>query len=256
MPVSLAEGQIAALAAAAVRVVPGKANGDIVILCEHGGKTVPAPWRDLGLAAPFLDTHFGSDIGAAQLSLAVAEALEATAVIAAYSRLFLDYNRKTHDPDAFRLDMGGIPVPGNLDLGPDEIALRERIARTPVETAVARLTETARARAIISIHSFSPVWQSQRRSCEIGVMWREDARLPPALVDGLQRHSGRRVEDNQPYDFRSSDWYTLERHGLSVDVPCAYIEVRNDFISTPEGIAGLAPGIADAIADAVAAGSL
>lgn len=223
-------GEIDALAAEAAEVIVGTIRPDIVLLCEHGGRRVPAPWADLGLPAAFFATHYGSDIGAAELTRAVAQVLGATAILAHYSRLFLDYNRKRGDPECRRIEIGGIPIPGNLDLGEGEIEARELVARAPVERAIALRTERHPAKAVVSIHSFSSYWNNARRDCEIGVMWREDSRMAPQLIAELSRSGTHVVRDNEPYDFRSNDWFTLQRHGLDIGVPCAYIEVRNDLI--------------------------
>lgn len=239
--------EVDALAAEAATVVVGTTRPGIVLVCEHGGRRVPAAWSDLGLADAFFTTHFGCDIGAADLTRVLARKLGATAVLANYSRLFLDYNRKRHDPDCRRIEIGGIPVPGNLDLSEEEIAAREAIARTPVESAIALWTEEHPASAVISIHSFSPYWNNAKRSCEIGVMWREDTRIAPRLIEELSARSGYVVRDNEPYDFRTNDWFTLQRHGLDIGVPCAYIEVRNDLIGGSERMEAMAQSLEAAI---------
>jgi len=233
-------GQLDALAAEAASVVAGTTRPRIVLLCEHGGRRVPAAWSNLGLPDAFFATHYGCDIGAAELTRVLAKKLGATAVIANYSRLFLDYNRKRHDPECRRMEIGGIPVPGNIALDEAEIATRESIARTPVEREIARWTEEHPASAVISIHSFSPYWNNAKRSCEIGVMWREDTRIAPRLITELSKHGDYAVRDNEPYDFRTHDWFTLQRHGLEIGAPCAYIEVRNDLIDGSERMDALA----------------
>jgi predicted N-formylglutamate amidohydrolase len=238
-PPHLDRGEIDALAEGAVSVVAGTTRPEVVLLCEHGGRTVPAAWADLGLPGAFFATHHGCDLAAAELTRAIARQLGATAIFANYSRLFLDYNRKRKDPECRRIEIGGIPIPGNLDLTEDEIGLRELIARAPVERAVAVSTERRAARAVISIHSFSPYWNNAKRTCQLGVMWREDTRLAPRLIAELSKRAIYVVRDNEPYDFRTNDWFTLQRHGLQIGVPCAYIEVRNDLIdaSRPEALA-------------------
>lgn len=238
-PGHLRRGEVDALAEGAVSVIAGTSRSDIVLLCEHGGRGVPAPWASLGLPSAFFATHHACDLGAAELTCALARELGASAVIANYSRLYLDYNRKRNDPECRRIEIGGVPVPGNLNLTEEEIDVREQIARAPVERATALWTEERAARAVISIHSFSPYWSNARRQCEIGVMWREDTRLAPRLIEALSRRGTYAVRDNEPYDFRANDWFTLQRHGLQIGVPCAYIEVRNDLIdvSAPEALA-------------------
>lgn len=239
--------EIDALAEGAADVIAGTLHPDIVLLCEHGGRRVPGPWADLGLPSVFFATHHGCDIGAAELTRALAQELGATAIVANYSRLFLDYNRKRDDPECRRIEIGGVPVPGNLDLTAGEIEVREAIARAPLEGATALCTEQRPARAVISVHSFSPYWSNAKRECEIGVMWREDTRLAPRLIGELSRPGTHVVRDNEPYDFRANDWFTLQRHGLEIGVPCAYIEVRNDLIETAARTQALAQYLGTAV---------
>jgi predicted N-formylglutamate amidohydrolase len=250
-PGHLRREEVDALAEEAVSFIAGTGRSDIVLLCEHGGRDVPAPWAALGLPGAFFATHHACDLGAAELTRELAGELGATGIIANYSRLYLDYNRKRNDPECRRIEIGGVPVPGNLDLTEEEIDLRERIGRIPVERAAALWTEERAARAVISIHSFSPYWSNARRECELGVMWREDTRLAPRLIEELSRPGSYVVRDNEPYDFRANDWFTLQRHGLGIGVPCAYIEVRNDLIDSPSRRGVLAKYLGAAILNAV-----
>lgn len=246
---NLSAARIACHADKAVSVLIGDKRPDIVILCEHGGREIPSDWEGLGLPEAFLETHYSHDIGSRKLTLRVAQRLGATSVVANYSRLFLDYNRKAGDPSCIRPDMGGIPIPGNIRISGDERSLRERIARYPVEKALAGLLEGEQpvGRMVISIHSFSPVWETSYRSCEIGVMWKRDERMSAPLIRALQEQARFRVEDNQPYSFAESDWFTLDRHGLSIGVPNAYIEIRNDLIETDQSVDDMAVVVAGGI---------
>ncbi len=248
------EAQIAKLRANAVEIREGSENSELLLLCEHGGRGFPAPWGTLGLPEPFLETHFGSDLGARSLTLAVAQQLDATAVISKYSRLFLDYNRRQGDPSCIRQDMGGIPITENFRISDGEAVLRERIAREPVENAVASFLEGAapKCKVIISIHSFSAIWENQRRSCEIGVMWKDDSRVSAPLIEELTKSGNYAVRDNEPYDFRENDWFTLSRHGLDVNNLHAYIEVRNDLLETKDKLEAMVDALAGGITKTMA----
>lgn len=250
--ISLTDTEVTRLASSAVSLHSGSARPEIILICEHGGQLIPEPWNRLGLHDAFLDTHFAHDIGSRDLTLGIAHRIGATAVISNYSRLYLDYNRKPHDDACMRLDMGGIPVPGNLQITDEERHLRERIARHPVERVVSNLLDgdCPRGTMVVSLHSFSPVWDSRRRTCEIGVMWKQDARLPLPLIDAIAAEGQFRIEDNQPYSFKDNDWFTLDRHGLSVGIPNAYIEVRNDLIGCPQDISKMAGVLASVITSA------
>ena len=59
----LSDSAVAALAADGVERLLPDAASPYLLIAEHAGNVVPAPWRDLGLAEPYLDTHFAVDIG-------------------------------------------------------------------------------------------------------------------------------------------------------------------------------------------------
>jgi len=230
---NLPDRERSALAEAAVTLGRGSgALAPLLLLCEHAGNEVPAPWRDLGLAAPFLATHFAGDIGAGALTRLMAARLGAPFVLGNYSRLFLDLNRHPSDWDCLRPDMGGIPVPGNRDITAADKALREAITRAPFDKAVSGLL--AARPAVVSVHSFTPVMGGKARGTEIGVLWRKECRMGPAALESLRRHGGFVIGSNDPYDWHSSEGHTLDRHGLDLGLACLYLEIRNDLLTSDE----------------------
>ena len=143
---------VPAFATPAVTTVAGLlvSVSPLLLLCEHAGNLVPAPWMNLGLPPEFLETHYGYDPGVDGLTRALSQRLNAPAVLARYSRLFLDYNRFASDWDHMRPDLGGIPVPGNLRLRDEDVALRRSIALEPLDEAIAALA--AGRSAVVSVH--------------------------------------------------------------------------------------------------------
>jgi len=230
----LGDAAIAALAAAGVERLLPDAASPYLLIAEHAGNVVPAPWRDLGLAEPYLGTHFAIDIGVDALTRRLSRTLRAPAVIARYSRLFLDYNRPADEWDFMRPDLGGIPVPGNLAVDAADARLRKLVAWAPVERAI---IEAAGRRALISVHSFTPVMGGVRRNVDIGVLWREQSPFVTTMLKTLRTQgaeAGFRIGDNEPYDWRQAVGYTLNRHGLQQGRTCLYLEVRNDLLDDPE----------------------
>ncbi|MBL8581195.1 MAG: N-formylglutamate amidohydrolase [Rhizobiaceae bacterium] len=237
---------VAALAADAVEVVGAASPHPLLLLCEHAGNRVPGPWCNLGLPAALLESHFGYDPGVDGLTRDLAARLGAPAVLARYSRLFVDYNRFEQDWDHMRPDLGGIPVPANLAINPSEKALRRAIAVEPVDEAI-RPIVTGR-RAVVSVHSFTPVMGGHRRDVDIGVLWRKDSAFTRAMLAGLQAHpSGFRIGDNAPYDWRTAMAYSLQTYGLDLGLPCFYLEVNNALFSDSETSARVASTIGDAL---------
>lgn len=234
-----------ALAKASVTLHAAKRPSPLLLVCEHAGNLVPPPWRNLGLAAPFLDTHFAWDIGGAALTLLLAERLAAPAIMANYSRLFLDLNRAPADWDCLRPDMGGIPVPGNLAATEEDGALREAIVRVPFDAAM-RASLAARP-AVVSVHTFTPVMGGKTRPTDIGVLWRKECRMGHQALAELRRQQAFMIGSNEPYDWHVSEGYTLRHHGLDQGLACLYLEIRNDLLTTAADVAKMADALVPAL---------
>lgn len=243
---------VAALAAQAAEVLPGAAASPLLLICEHAGTTIPAPWGDLGLPAPFFATHYAFDPGVEALTRALSARLAAPAVLARWSRIFLDYNRFPENWDHIRPDLGGIPVPGNLGVTPEEAALRRAIAAEPLDTAIAALVPGRRA--VVGVHSFTPVMAGHHRPVDIGILWRERSPFVEAVLAGLHaRAGGLRIGDNAPYDWTQVMAYSLQTHGLDHGLPCFYLEVNNALFSEPETAARVTDLLAGVLAEALPA---
>src|SRR5206468_12930901 len=70
----------------------------LLLVCEHASNAVPEEYASLGLPQAELDRHIGYDIGAAALTRALAERLDATALLGVVSRLVIDINREPWHP--------------------------------------------------------------------------------------------------------------------------------------------------------------
>ncbi len=244
------DDETAVLAARAAELLNPQSASRLLLVCEHAGVEVPAPWRSLGLDACLFSSHFGGDIGADALVRAMARDFQLPVALARYSRLFLDYNRMPDDWCCIRPDIGGIPIPGNLDIDADERSMREAIARRPLEELIER--GVASRRAMISIHTFTPVFDGIRRPWDIGVLWRDDERFAYLARRALERTAaGARIGDNQPYDLRGVETFTLQRHAFSRQLPAIALEIRNDLLRRPADIERLAGALGSALVDCI-----
>jgi predicted N-formylglutamate amidohydrolase len=79
------------------------------------------------------------------------------------------------------------------------------------------------------------------------VLWREEGQLGPAFLDQLRRDGRFAIGDNQPYDWREAEGYTLRRHGLDRGLPCLYLEVRNDLLASAKGCERVAAALLPAL---------
>jgi predicted N-formylglutamate amidohydrolase len=221
----------------------GKGPG--VIVCDHAARRIPkALQKTFGVSKKHMGLHFACDIGAQDLSAALAKKLGLPAVIATYSRLVLDLNRSLKHPWLMTEESDPFPegktykrisIPGNLGLSKAEKQARINALFWPYHDAVtAELRRALKRRKkpwLISVHSFTPDMDGTPRPWEVGVLWDEDEKTGRALIASL-RKAGIIVGDNQPYSMKGSRLKggTMSRHGKGI--PHTLVEVRNDLLRT------------------------
>lgn len=228
----------------------------LLFLCDHASPAVPPALGTLGLPPEAFARHIAADIGAAALTRALAKRFDAPALLARWSRLVVDLNRGADDPTVvMRLSDGAI-VPGNRALTRAEV--QDRIARyhAPYHDAVAATIAEARAAglvpALVSMHSFTPIWRGTERPWHVGVLWDKDARLARPLLERLRREPDLVVGDNEPYSGALEN-DCLYRHGTMNGLPHVLIEVRQDLIADEAGIARWAERLETILRDALQA---
>jgi len=211
-----------------------------LVICDHASRAFPRGMKRLGLPELPSWQHIAWDIGAGELARGLANALDAPAVLAGYSRLIVDCNRKPEDPEAFRLESDGWVVPGNASLG--ELERRTRLACffDPYHEAIAAMLAGFRRRnvvpMVISVHTFTPEMAGTVRPWHIGVLWDKDESSARRLIAGLRRVEGLVVGDNQPYSGKHPSDYTIDHHAEQAGLPHVCIEVRQDTLESPAGV--------------------
>lgn len=212
----------------------------ILLVCEHASNYLPSRYRGLGLSTPQLTRHIAWDIGADALTRALAERLDAAALLARFSRLLVDLNRPHGAASAMPRLSEDVEIPGNLDLSVDE--REERIARvfTPFHDRIARCLDerraAGRATMLVAVHSFTPVFLGQWRPWPIAVLFARSDALGLRIVERLRRETGL-VGVNEPYRIRVDEDYTIPVHGDARGLPAVLIEVRNDGLEDATGVA-------------------
>jgi len=73
-------------------------NLGLLLICDHASSALPPRYGSLGLAAGEFERHIAYDIGAREVTLALAAKLDCPAVLSRYSRLLIDPNRGLDDP--------------------------------------------------------------------------------------------------------------------------------------------------------------
>ncbi len=224
-----------------VETVEGAPDAGVLIVCDHASNAIPPGYGSLGLEREALDRHIAYDIGAAELARALAARLEAPAVLSTFSRLLIDPNRGADDPTLVMRYSDGAIVPGNARADAAEIARRLERFWAPYRNAVTAAAEammaTGEPPALVSIHSFTPVWRGAPRRWKVGVLWDRDDRISKPLLEALAAEPDLHVDgigDNEPYDGALAG-DTIDAVATARGLANALIEIRQDLIAEAPG---------------------
>jgi len=231
-------------------------QASVLLVADHASPYFPASMNQLGLADWVLERHVASDLGSGMLARFLADELDAQLVLAGFSRLIVDPNRKLDDPTAFPEISDGIAIPGNLNLSDGQKALRVQSFFKPYhDTITARLDAFNRrgiAPAVISVHTCTPVFDRVVRPWHIGIMWDQDPRLALPLIEHFNQFEEICAGDNEPYSGRHPHDFTIDYHAEPKGLPHVGIEVRQDLVATQNGARKWAEILADGLKDVLA----
>jgi len=210
----------------------------ILLICEHASNHLPARYGTLGLGPAELESHIAWDPGALGVAKELSRLLDAPLIHATVSRLVLDLNREPSAPDSIWTLSEHTTIPGNLDLDESERAARVREVYDPFHNAIDAFADAREAEgqlaAIVSIHSFTPVYRSVPRPWQIGLIFDRDERFARSVEAGLKQDPALVVGMNEPYSPADRVFHTLERHAERRGLPPLMIEIRNDLIRTED----------------------
>jgi predicted N-formylglutamate amidohydrolase len=231
------DSRMAETAYPAFEAIPGALDAGALIVCDHASNGIPPGYGTLGLPREALERHIAYDIGAADVTRALAEMLGAPAVLSTYSRLIIDPNRGLDDPTLVMRYSDGAIVPGNAYIDAAEIARRSWQFWEPYRREVAATVDAMIASgappALISIHSFTAVWRGFLRPWKVGILWDRDDRMLKPLIEGLLAEPdllADEIGDNEPYDGALAG-DTIDDVATSRRLTNALIEIRQDLIA-------------------------
>jgi predicted N-formylglutamate amidohydrolase len=209
-----------------------------LLIGDHAGRRVPRRLGDLGLPPEAFERHIAWDIGVAGVGERLAAALDAPFIRQAYSRLVIDCNRVPGAADSTPEVSDGQSIAGNLRLGPADLAARRDEIYAPYQAAIAAaLDERERAgrpTLLVSLHSFTPVFQGFRRPWRFGVLHRGDSAFSRRALAWLQKAFGDQAGDNQPYAMDGID-NTIPLHADARGLDYLELEMRQDLIADAAG---------------------
>ncbi|MEL7461701.1 MAG: N-formylglutamate amidohydrolase [Pseudomonadota bacterium] len=209
-------------------------SGDWVVTCDHAANRVPDEigGGTLGLSAPDMARHIAYDVGAAGVARALADALDAPAVLSNFSRLVIDPNRGEDDPTLVMKLYDGTIIPENRAADAAEVDRRLGAYYRPYHTAISAQMAARATPILVSVHSFTPQLGGRApRPWHVAVLHTEDTRLSDHLLVALRAEGDLVVGQNEPYTgVLKGD--AVDRHATGHGHPNALIEIRNDLIET------------------------
>ena len=212
-------------------------TGSFIFSCEHASNRLPDGIEATSADMHFLQTHWGWDIGAESVTRHLVEATGSQGILATHSRLWIDLNRSLDRADMFRRETEGHQLTFNIELNDAEQQRRLNSVYHPFHTAyddlVKERVQHNKPVLLVSIHSFTPVWNGSVRTMDVGVLFDECAELGHQLADFLKEED-LFVEVNAPYTGRSGLMHSVEDKGKRHQCPHLELEINQALICTPE----------------------
>ncbi|MEQ8778103.1 MAG: N-formylglutamate amidohydrolase [Roseibium album] len=225
--------------AGAVAIENADGTGPFVFVCDHASNYFPPPYDHcLGVTEAEKSAHISWDPGALGVARGLSVQLDSPLIRTRISRLIIDCNREEDRADLIPSLSETIEIEGNRNLSDDEKSFRLDLVHRPFHASIDGVIEKRMERglptAVVSIHSFTPVYKGQSRPWEIGLISDRDRSLADPVIADLNGLGTYSVGDNEPYAPSDGVYYTIRRHGENRHLPCLMIEIRNDEITTPE----------------------
>ena len=217
-----------------------------LILCEHASNRIPEGLGTLGLSRQALSSHIAWDPGAKSLATGLAQRLDGVLVTGNVSRLVYDCNRPPEAHSAVPRQSEVYTIPGNQSLSSEDRAVRvERVYKPFCKTVQGQIDLHRRTLdLLVTVHSFTPVYNGNGRDVEVGVVHGRDRRFSDALMGALDKDAPYTVRLNEPYSEADGVAHSLDLYGAANGLMNVMIEVRNDLLTTEGDVQDMANHLA------------
>ncbi len=211
-----------------------KKNQKILLIADHASNFMPSSLKKLGLKNNQLNSHIAYDLGVKELCINLSGLLNSKFIVGEYSRLIIDLNRDVADPTLIPEIADRNIIAKNLNL--TDYDKRKRISdiynhyHRKIKTTINHNNITA----LISLHSFNPIFKNKKRNIHFGILSNQDRRLSEYIITEMKSRK-LKVGDNEPYEGNLIG-DTMYKHGLKNNLHHTLIEVRNDLLSSPSKI--------------------
>lgn len=217
-------------------------NGEsaVLLVCEHASRFIPEGLKALGLSEAAAQSHIAWDPGALAVAQRLSEALNATLIAQKISRLVYDCNRPPDSDQAMRAESEIFQIAGNTGLTQAQRNERTDNIYKPFQRALAEAVNARASTVLVTIHSFTPVFNGVARAVEVGILHDSDPRLADAMLKAAAQNPVFKVERNAPYGPEDGVTHTLKEHAVAHGLLNVMIEVRNDLLADDAGIESVA----------------
>ena len=235
--------------------INAQGRSPFVLVCDHASNRIPAQYGDLGLTLAQRVMHVAWDPGALSVCHELVDLLDAPLVHSTVSRLIIDCNRETDSDELIRTLSETTVISANIGLAPEERARRIACYHAPFHGAIETLLDRRAAEGLptvlVCMHSFTPIYLGVPRPWPIGVIHGHDTGFTRTLFDALKgEDADLDVGWNEPYAALNGVTLTLEKHGDGRGLEATMIEIRNDEILEPAGVAFWAARLARCLTQA------
>lgn len=206
-----------------------------LLTADHAGRLIPRALGDLGVGAADMERHIAWDIGIAAVTRQLSAALDATAILQAYSRLVIDCNRQPDNASAMPQVSEDTPIPGNIGLDEAARRARQRAIFDPYHDRIAQLIKQRSRTVYVAMHSFTPCFKGQGREMQVAVLYNRNPRLSLRLAALLRAEGGLKVAENEPYRVSDETDYGVPVHAERNGLDYLEIEIRQDLIAQAPG---------------------
>jgi predicted N-formylglutamate amidohydrolase len=220
-----------------------------VFTCEHASNTLPEPWSWPEEDEWITDTHWAFDIGAADVTRRLVERTGSVGILAKFSRLLVDPNRDLGAASLYRRKAEGRTLRLNHNMSSDELERRVQEYYHPYHEVVDHWIGRTPEVPVIAIHTFTPVFDGEVRTMEVGVLYDHSEELGLRMADAL-REAGLKVALNAPYSGKNGMMFSAYRHADEHNRDALELELRQDMLASPAHRAAMADQISVSLARA------
>lgn len=231
-------------------IISGPTDAPLFLFGDHASRVIPARYDNLGLSGDDLTRHIAWDIGTEAVIRGLCARFEAPGLVAGFSRLLIDPNRSQDMADLVPPFSDGTDIPGNANITPS--ARQERIDTlyAPYHAQLSASLEAMTSQPLtLSVHSFTPKPDlGDLRTLDLGLLVKADVPSSQAFEAALRQVAPHlSLGINEPYSAYDLN-HTIDAHVTPRNLPHLAIEIRQDHISAPGGVARMTSLIADALA--------